>query len=233
MSPGFTSRPSLSATGSGGSAGGSSCVAGIHVPAFVERRPPDTPRRASGCVAGIHVPAFVERLDRRLYPLATRGVSPGFTSRPSLSVERPLVPPRLECRVAGIHVPAFVERTPSSPVCVAVCRVSPGFTSRPSLSAAAAICGGYPIHPVSPGFTSRPSLSNRVGPEPRVNGRQRVAGIHVPAFVERVNGSQVRQVARQVSPGFTSRPSLSAAGTVPGADQGGARCRRDSRPGLR
>ena len=92
VSPGFTSRPSLSA--------------------LRDARP--AARTGSVGVAGIHVPAFVER--RQMYDAgdtATWPVSPGFTSRPSLSV-------RSDAR-CGL---------PES-----VVRVSPGFTSRPSLSA--------------------------------------------------------------------------------------------------
>ena len=66
VSPGFTSRPSLS----GPKCCGLSlrrrrpCVAGIHVPAFVERRRSSPTRVGCSCVAGIHVPAFVERPHR-------------------------------------------------------------------------------------------------------------------------------------------------------------------------
>ena len=41
-------------------------------------------------------------------------VSPGFTSRPSLSVEVARVDLRDDWGVAGIHVPAFVERSRSA-----------------------------------------------------------------------------------------------------------------------
>ena len=83
--------------------------------------------------------------------------------------------------------------------------MSPGFTSRPSLSA-------QPVGVldqdagVSPGFTSRPSLSV-LDTTFYDQGASGVAGIHVPAFVER---------------GWTGE-GLPA----------GAACRRDSRPGLR
>ena len=66
-------------------------------------------------VAGIHVPAFVERTRRRIALSSTSSVSPGFTSRPSLSGERRVARVRGPRGVAGIHVPAFVERAePSS-----------------------------------------------------------------------------------------------------------------------
>ena len=90
MSPGFTSRPSLSVDEPVDYRVDRQCVAGIHVPAFVERWP-----RVSGrslrrtCVAGIHVPAFVERR-RSMRINGVADVSPGFTSRPSLSVDGPL-----------------------------------------------------------------------------------------------------------------------------------------------
>ena len=86
-------------------------VAGIHVPAFVERREDDGSVVHFPRVAGIHVPAFVERRAAR-WPLAAgpSRVSPGFTSRPSLSDDRLEYLRRLHARVAGIHVPAFVER---------------------------------------------------------------------------------------------------------------------------
>ena len=61
VSPGFTSRPSLSGGDALrlGQAGRS--VAGIHVPAFVERWWRSCACSARQRVAGIHVPAFVER----------------------------------------------------------------------------------------------------------------------------------------------------------------------------
>ena len=60
---------------------------------------------------------------------------------------------------------------------------------------------------VSPGFTSRPSLSVDEPVDDRVD-RQCVAGIHVPAFVERWPKGVGKITAENV-------------------------CRRDSRPGLR
>ena len=87
VSPGFTSRPSLSGAPHGGRW-----------------------RRTKSRVAGIHVPAFVERRStaRSTAPRAFTLVSPGFTSRPSLSGGGPEKVPRPTPRVA--HVPAFVER---------------------------------------------------------------------------------------------------------------------------
>ena len=62
MSPGLTSRPSLSAREAPQGRGGGACVAGINLPAFVERtRAAAVKRRPEGCVAGINLPAFVER----------------------------------------------------------------------------------------------------------------------------------------------------------------------------
>ena len=155
VSPGFTSRPSLSAPDRAGgdhprraSVAGihvpafveraSSCarpaslsgVAGIHVPAFVERcTPAGVPWASRTCVAGIHVPAFVERAVHGMPRPRGRRVSPGFTSRPSLS---DAAAPRAS--VAGIHVPAFVERRAVRPLpawlrCVAGIHV-PAFVER-------------------------------------------------------------------------------------------------------
>ena len=87
-------------------------VAGITVPAFVERScaPTSTPGRPAG-VAGITVPAFVERL-----PLLDHG--------------RQIV---LLRRVAGIAVPAFVERLRSA-ASRRRSRVSPELGLWPSLN---------------------------------------------------------------------------------------------------
>ena len=164
VSPGFTSRPSLSVDA---------------------RRPPSSLRVSP-------VPAFVERAGCPDAERG-RHVSPGFTSRPSLSVSGDQ-DRRCVSSVAGIHVPAFVERSDPSAVHVQcrerpalsvesalMRRVSPGFTSRPSLSvrrssARRVACRGIHVGveplavcrsmtTVSPGFTSRPSLSDgaRVG----------------------------------------------------------------------
>ena len=103
MSPGLRSRPSLSDLSYEAVSPGlrsrpssihqsiriSSGVAGITVPAFVERRncSGSSPTRYSAGVAGITVPAFVERVRRSWRPdvLIKLGVSPGLRSRPSLS----------------------------------------------------------------------------------------------------------------------------------------------------
>ena len=68
---------------------------------------------------------------------------------------------------------------------------------------------------VSPGFTPRPSLSDRRRRHGRGCGR-RVAGVHAPAFVERIWGSMADKLAKlaPVSPGFTPRPSLSVGRAV-------------------
>ena len=90
MSPGLTSRPSLSACLLCSFARIFASVAGINLPAFVERR-----RKAFfcverwTCVAGINLPAFVER---------SRRITSGAEA--------------LGC-VAGINLPAFVERSTS------------------------------------------------------------------------------------------------------------------------
>ena len=134
-------------------------VAGIKLPAFVERSPSDTSaRRARARVAGIKLPASVERAS---WPL-TAAVG--------------------KCCVAGIKLPAFVERS-LQPGAAPRTPVSPGLNSRPSLSAR------HELHAVraarvSPGLNSRPSLS---GVTARIASRRNagVAGIKLPAFVER------------------------------------------------
>ena len=108
--PGFTPRPSLSVPTVARRLLQLRGVAGVHAPAFVER-----PAAGSGIssrpsrVAGVHAPAFVERAQQRQGPHQGAIVLPGFTPRPSLSVDRAL---RLR-----------------SPI-----PVLPGFTPRPSLS---------------------------------------------------------------------------------------------------
>ena len=110
VSPGFTSRPSLSGQDGGDLPGARPGVAGIHVPAFVERPSSQRRRPHVTCVAGIHVPAFVERSCRPTRAQVGPGVAgihvPAFVERVSTSARarRPAV------SVAGIHVPAFVER---------------------------------------------------------------------------------------------------------------------------
>ena len=115
VSPGFTPRPSLSVRGSEHRLElGASSVAGVHAPAFVERRSARPPARDSADrVAGVHAPAFVEReVGRRQARRTVPGVSPGFTPRPSLS--------------GAERIDGALRRSTS--------RVSPGFTPRPSLS---------------------------------------------------------------------------------------------------
>ena len=84
---------------------------------------------------------------------------------------------------------------------------------------------------MSPGFHV-PAFVERATGYTRPANRRGVAGIHVPAFVERLRVRGQTATLPCVSPGFTSRPSLSGQGykvfhTVL------AKCRRDSRPGLR
>ena len=139
-------------------------------------------------VAGVNLPAFVERHQQGCELWDDEDVSPGLTSRPSLSV----LLGEIE-RLAG--------------------RVSPGLTSRPSLS-------GHRRQrerlgqPVSPGLTSRPSLSAywyRLGSL----ADQRVAGVNLPAFVERTSigglaGASSRGVAGVNLPAFVERASRAA-----------------------
>ena len=158
-------------------------VAGINLPAFVERRwSPIQIDSLRPCVAGINLPAFVER-------------------------------GRTDCRacirpsVAGINLPAFVERRPAYRHLRRLFRVSPGLTSRPSLSDVVQLAEGVQ-QDVSPGLTSRPSLSDRQAAAAEAP-RAGVAGINLPAFVERDRRGRARCRRGQVSPGLTSRPSLS------------------------
>ena len=156
-------------------------------------------------------------------------MSPGFTSRPSLSVrrtregqDRPRVSPGFTSRPSLSDGDGHPRRRRD--------RVSPGFTSRPSLSDCAPWLDGTQGHGVSPGFTSRPSLSAAgIGSWSVANGRRcralcvGVAGIHVPAFVERTREHLPSTPFGVVSPGFTSRPSLS------GLDVAGSSGARDCR----
>ena len=112
VSPGLTSRPSLSAVRLVELVQPFARVAGINLSAFVERSTnAPTSKAASGCVAGINLSAFVERRSAERTPKAGWPVSPGLISRPSLS------------EAAGLRI----ERQHDG--------VSPGLTSRPSLRA--------------------------------------------------------------------------------------------------
>ena len=119
-------------------------------------------------------------------------MSPGFTPRPLLSVLPLGVAPYtilVRRRVAGVHAPAFVERTMASRL-------------RRSRNSAK----------VSPGFTPRPLLSGLGGEvRDRVEVPTRVAGVHAPAFVERMSilSDCRKSQTLRVSPGFTPRPLLS------------------------
>ena len=111
VSPGFTPRPSLSAGDDAVRFRRGPGVAGVHAPAFVERRCASTPTRALVVVS----PGFTPRpslsaADHRRVPDRIRRVSPGFTPRPSLSVRGGCRGHRALHRVAGVHAPAFVER---------------------------------------------------------------------------------------------------------------------------
>ena len=223
MSPGLTSRPSLSGSPHQRPPPATRGVAGINLPAFVERRPCRRPCCPRSCVAGINLPAFVERASAAEPSASAAPVSPGLTSRPSLSeggtapqskeiacvaginlpafVERSnlaQVLKKLPC-VAGINLPAFVERPCPDPPRPALQWVSPGLTSRPSLSDCRA-AGGAGVRVVSPGLTSRPSLSGH-----------------------RLDACPLR---RPVSPGLTSRPSLSDCQTS-NREAEIVKCRRD------
>ena len=158
-------------------------------------------------VAGINLPAFVERPSAICPTRAPWTVSPGLTSRPSLSARRPSPSRAWAARVAGINLPAFVERPPTSWSGARCWSVSPGLTSRPSLSGDL-VAEPVAVGLVSPGLTSRPSLSVCMHTH-RGRRRPRVAGINLPAFVERRTGWATASASAPVSPGLTSRPSLS------------------------
>ena len=94
---------------------------------------------------------------------------------------------RPQDRVAGINLPAFVERMTIGSAPRGGAAVSPGLTSRPSLSVRRGVTvpqGGL----VSPGLTSRPSLSEPAF-ERECPGAFGVAGINLPAFVERTRSA--------------------------------------------
>ena len=190
------------------------------------------------CVAGVHAPAFVERRLPLPSPSLAQAVSPGFTPPPSLSEPGPAArrrhrlqgvagvhapafverrnPSRTRgrpARVAGVHAPAFVERRSGCRVSQTSGGVSPGFTPRPSLSGRGCE-GDLQRHwGVSPGFTPRPSLSVDAVP-----GRRRhvvcVAGVHAPAFVERAATRATSRCRKGVAgvhaPAFVERSGRSS-----------------------
>ena len=137
-------------------------------------------------------------------------VSPGFTPRPSLSVRvQPRV--RVPCveRVAGVHAPAFVERSGGGRPRTWTPRVAgvhaPAFVERSG--------GGTPPGRrscVSPGFTPRPSLSDPLlAPLPQPDRVVSPGFTPRPSLSERRWQAVGRRDAGRVSPGFTPRPSLS------------------------
>ena len=177
--------------------------------------------------------------------LAQRLVSPGLTSRPSLSGAGARVARAGGLRVAGINLPAFVERSRSTARARTRSAGVAGVNSRPSLSgpvAARLRIGGGGVA----GVNSRPSLSVRSHEVPRRNAAC-VAGVNsrpslsdqrgrrwfegdagvagVPAFVERPGGRTTPRRANGVSPGLTSRPSLSDGRRLHHRSEPGA-CRR-------
>ena len=194
MSPGFTPRPSLSAVGYGSGGLPLGCVAGVHAPAFVERRWSRTAStKTSTSVAGVHAPAFVERptekgfdLAREL-PASVAGVhAPAFVERwrtadvSAILGRRVLPSTKTSTSVAGVHAPAFVEREKG------LARLRVAGVHAPSLSDPDRRRLGHPRPRVSPGFTPRPSLSEDHGCAARWGLTGGVAGVHAPAFVERI-----------------------------------------------
>ena len=208
MSPGFTPRPSLSDAHAGRRVPDHARVAGVHAPAFVERR-----GRPTACATSRQVsPGFTPRPSLSAVEVGrdepgVHQVSPGFTPRPSLSVPVRAGSGGVESRVAGVHAPAFVERSRDTAGCpgttVRVAGVhAPAFVERSPPPATAPTPAA-----VSPGFTPRPSLSGR------------------PHRPRRAGGPGV-------SPGFTPRPSLSAPAGLGSLGESVA-CRRGSRPGVK
>ena len=159
-------------------------------------------------------------------------VSPGLTSRPSLSAGGNQFAPGQRQRVAGINLPAFVERS-SAAGRPSRMLVSPGLTSRPSLSDRGRLQFRQPRSRVAginlPAFVERiclllckrffvkgvaginlPAFVERVYDDSLLKRDPGgVAGINLPAFVERLLCSYGRRLLGRVSPGLTSRPSLS------------------------
>ena len=151
-----------------------------------------------GGVAGINISAFVERRPSGARSRASGGVSPGLTSRPSLSAAQARHAARRRGGVAGINISAFVERASCGRNSMRAILVSPGLTSRPSLSGAFQV-QHRAIRPCVAGinisaFVERCAQS---ASPPRSRG---VAGINISAFVERQAGrdaSEVTDVCRR------------------------------------
>ena len=135
VSPGFTPRPSLSGWRRGRRRRGTRRVAGVHAPAFVERRNQARQESAVPAVSPGFTPRPSLSVDDARHPPPRRRVSPGFTPRPSLSGQERVLEAALHVPgVAGVHAPAFVERGTIRPPACGRDGVSPGFTPRPSLS---------------------------------------------------------------------------------------------------
>ena len=135
VSPGFRLRASLSDRGDGERRADPDGVAGVQTPAFVERCDRTIDHSSPARVAGVQTPAFVERSGRWCTSGASRGVSPGFRLRPSLSGLGDGGGRAGDPGVAGVQTPAFVERTSSRPTRCATPRVAgvqtPAFVERP------------------------------------------------------------------------------------------------------
>ena len=93
-----------------------------------------------------------------------------------------------DARVAGLNLPAFVERPTAATRWTTCWPVSPGLISRPSLSGNGQAGLRAVAGLVSPGLISRPSLSDVPLGYHVVLGRG-VAGLNLPAFVERTCGA--------------------------------------------
>ena len=217
VSPGLRSRPSLSAERPGVRCEWSRTrrVAGITVPAFVERTKPwSSPPRRAASVAGITVPAFVERTRARIARERAVGSSVAGITVPAF-VEREQVADLARAvgsapSVAGITVPAFVERDQvAARTAVRRAPVSPGLRSRPSLSAQPPRESRLGAGRVSPGLRSRPSLS-AVTRGSRLPLDRRVSpGLRFRPSLSALHRHYQPLGVRRVSPGLRSRPSLS------------------------
>ena len=149
-------------------------VAGVHAPAFVERRDPRQHTAESPRVAGVHAPAFVERCRRQVLAPMPGLVSPGFMPRPSLS----------GLQGKRRRLDAFVERTLSAGRSRSRrSRVSPGFTPRPSLRRP--VRSRSPVSWTGVAEVHAPAFVERGWPSTCSTPSGSVAGVHAPAFVER------------------------------------------------
>ena len=183
VSPGFTPRPSLSEVRLGRVRARHAGVAGVHAPAFVERIPPDWAGSGLDRVSPGFTPRPSLSAGRRGFESGGVHVSPGFTPRPSLSEEAARAMVEAAWGVAGVHAPAFVERGPTARRLSYGCGVAgvhaPAFVERARMPVARATMPPCVAGVHAPAFVER--WKTRL----RKRRRPCVAGVHAPAFVER------------------------------------------------